>query len=365
MLRSVRQSQGFLFLSCLLLYVLITLPALHAQEQGQPKDQRRPRRISVPQQPQSKPSEPTERPNPDRETSDEVVRIDTDLTNVLFTAIDKERRFVTTLTKEDVQVLENGVPQQLFTFERETDLPLSLAVLIDTSKSQERTLPDEKSAAQGFLDAILRPDRDRAAIISFTGEATLEQGLTGKRESLRTAIERVQIVLPPENTTPLDVTNDPRGWTGIWDAIWVTAQDVMSQARPSTRRAIILLSDGDDTSSIKKRDEAIAEAIKSETVVYAIGIGDRENYDVNEGALKKLAERTGGRAFFPRNETELRAAFYQIQAELRSQYLIAYSPSNRSRDGVFRRISIEIINPQLRKQKLRLLYRQGYYARGQ
>jgi Ca-activated chloride channel family protein len=109
--------------------------------------------------------------------------------------------------------------------------------------------------------------------------------------------------------------------------------------------------------------DAIDIAIKNNTVVYAIGIGDRKDYDVKEGTLRKMAERTGGRAFFPRDEAALSVAFDQIELELRSQYLIAYSSSNKASDGSYRQINLEIVNPELRTQKLRLLYRQGYYAR--
>jgi VWFA-related protein len=294
-----------------------------------------------------------------------VVRVETDLTNVLFTAVDKDRRFVTNLKKEDLHVMENGVPQEVSIFERETDLPLSIALLVDTSKSEFNSLPDEKSAARAFVDSIIRQDRDQVAVISFTGEATLEQALTADKNSLQAAIERLQIVLPPEpqdGSSDLDASEDPRGYTGIWDAVWVISNDIMSQTRERTRRAIILLTDGEDTSSTTKMQEAIDTAIKANTVIYAIGIGDRKEYGIKEGTLRKVAERTGGRAFFPRDEADLRASFAQIQLELRSQYLLAYSPSNKTRDGSYRQINLEIVNPELRKQKLRLLYRQGYYA---
>ncbi|HYE64190.1 MAG TPA: VWA domain-containing protein [Pyrinomonadaceae bacterium] len=306
----------------------------------------------------------------------DVVRVEIDLTNILLTAIDKNKRFVTTLRQEDVRVLENDVPQEVFTFQRETDLPLSLAILIDVSKSQELTLPDEKAAARLFVDSILRPEKDHAAIISFTGYATLEQELTNNVASLQRAIDRVQIVYPADGggsqggVTPvadvdLDPTSHLRGWTGIWDAMWVSVNEVLSQTPGTTRRAIILLTDGEDTSSRVPRDEAVDRAVKANVVVYAIGIGDRDRYNVYESILRKVSEKTGGRAFFPKGKTDLQAAFEQIQQELRSQYLIAYSSTNKMRDGTYRKVRIEIVNPELRKQKLRLLYRQGYYAKQQ
>src|SRR6266487_1395455 len=127
----------------------------------------------------------------------DVVRVDTNLVNVFFTAVDRNRRFVTALKPEDISVTEDGVAQEIFTFQRETDRPLSLAILIDVSASQQQTLPDEKAAARAFVNTVIRSGKDEVAIISFTGEATLEQGLTGRIESLQRAIEQVEVVLPP------------------------------------------------------------------------------------------------------------------------------------------------------------------------
>jgi len=297
---------------------------------------------------------------------DDVVRVDTELATVLLTAIDRDRRFVTTLRREDVRVLEDNVPQELTVFERETDLPLTLAILIDTSRSQERTLPDEKAAARAFIDSVLRPDRDRAAVISFTGEAVLQQDMTNDMGKLRGAVEQVRIEFPtgsPEcegNVTP---ERELRCYTGVWDAAWVTVNDVLSQTPAQSRRAVILLTDGQDSSSMTKRQEAIDLAVKHNVVIYSIGIGDDDYEGVADDALRKISERTGGRAFFPESKQELDAAFARIQQELRSQYFLAYRPANTKRDGTFRQVRVEIINPELRKQKLQLLYRQGYYAR--
>ena len=149
---------------------------LLTQESSQEKNQRRS-------------SDPTVAPSPTptpRETvpqeSDEVVRVETTLTNIFFTAADKHKRFVGNLKQEDVRILEDGQPQEIFTFQHNIDLPLSTAILIDTSLSEERTLPDEKAAARAFLEAVMRPGRDEASIVSFTGDVTLEQGFTGNLE---------------------------------------------------------------------------------------------------------------------------------------------------------------------------------------
>ena len=305
--------------------------------------------------------------------SDDVVRVETNLTNIFFTAADKQKRFVSTLTREDVRVLEDGVPQQIFTFQPNSDLPLSLAILVDCSGSEERTLPEEKAAARSFLESVLRPDRDEAAIVSFTGEVTLEQGLTGNIGRLRRAIDQVAFV-PPSGyigggvvvggTPPISGTQQTlAGSTAIWDAIWATSNELLTDAAEHTRRAIILLTDGEDTISQVRMQEAINRAVKADALIYAIGIGDRYQFGINEGALKKITEGTGGRAFFPRNERDLNDSFAQIQRDLRERYLIAYSSSNKSRDGSYRRVTIEIVNPELRRDNLRLNYRPGYFAK--
>ncbi len=337
----------------------------------------RPRRAEQTNPAPTPPPPPAPSPSPNNDADamqdDEVVRVETDLTNMLFTAVDRNRRFVTTLRREDIRVLEDGAPQEIFTFERQTDLPLSLAIVIDRSASQQFTLPSEKSAAQAFISAVVRPMRDETAVITFTGEVVLEQGLTGNVARVQRAIDRIEYVPPSGVTSSGTSTGTPpisgrnqtlAGSTALWDSVWVTSEEVLSTTSDRTRRAIILLTDGVDTSSQLRRDEAIDRAVRADVTVYAIGIGDTYNYSIDQGALRRVSERTGGRAFFPRDEAELQAAFAQIQQELRSQYLVAYSPTNRTRDGRFRQVRIEVINPELTRQNLRLTYRQGYFARG-
>src|SRR4030095_13361738 len=198
--------------------------------------------------------------------SDAVVRVENNLTSIFFTAADSNKRFIGDLKKEDVRILEDGQPQEIFTFQQNIDLPLSIAILLDTSISEQRTLPDEKAAAQSFLEAVVRPQTDEAAIISFTGDVTLEQGFTGNMERLRRAIDRVEFV-PPSGyigggvvvgTPPISGGNrDTAGATAIWDAVWVCSHDLMADSADKTRRAIILLTDGEDTSSRLKMHEAI------------------------------------------------------------------------------------------------------------
>ncbi|HEV8371081.1 MAG TPA: VWA domain-containing protein [Pyrinomonadaceae bacterium] len=305
--------------------------------------------------------------------SDEVVKVETNLTNLFFTAADKNKRFISTLKAEDIRVLEDGQLQDIFTFQQNIDLPLSIAILIDTSISEERTLPDEKVAARAFLEDVLRAQKDEAAILSFTGDTTLEQGFTGSIERLRRAIDRVEFVPPSgyvgggvvvNGTPPISGTNQSlAGSTAIWDAVWATCEELMSTSAEHTRRAIILLTDGEDTSSHMKMHEAIERSQKADALLYAIGIGDRYYGEVDESSLRKIAEQTGGRAYFPKHERDLRDAFVQIQRDLREQYLVAYSPSNKARDGSYRRIEIQVVNPALKQQNLKLNYRSGYFAK--
>src|SRR5689334_17681404 len=227
-------------------------------------------------------------PTPRREElpqdSDEVIRVDTNLTNIFFTAADKNKRFISDLKAEDIRVLEDGQQQEIFTFQTNIDLPLSLAILIDTSQSEERTLPDEKEAARAFLENVLRPNKDEAAIVSFTGETTLEQGFSGNIDRLRRAIDRVEFIPPSgyigggvvvNGTPPISGTNQAiAGSTAIWDAVYATSEELIGASAEHTRRAIILLTDGDDTSSRLKMDEAITSAQKADALIYAIGIGD-------------------------------------------------------------------------------------------
>lgn len=316
---------------------------------------------------------PTPPPSPKATPEEEeILKIDTELVNILFTAQDKDRRLLTNLKKEDVKIFEDGAQQEIFTFYRQTDLPLSISILIDTSASQERTLPVEKEAAKAFVESVVRPEKDEVSVLSFTGETTLEQDLTGNVSRIRRAIDRVQYV-PPAGTVsgvmigtpPISGSNQRvAGSTAIWDALWVTSNEILGKAPDRTRRAIILMTDGFNTFGSKKLDDAVQEAIRNDAIIYCIGIGDLYYDGVDEGTLRKIAERTGGRAFFPRDdEGELRRAFAQIQTEMRSQYLIAYEPTNQLRDGSYRKIEIQLVNPELEKQKIKLTHRQGYFSK--
>jgi VWFA-related protein len=290
--------------------------------------------------------------------------------SVLFTALDREGKFITGLKPEDVRLSADGAPRQVVEFKRQTGVPLFLAVALDTSASQERVLPNTKRAADVFLKGMMVPGFDEAAVLTFAGKATLEQGMTGDVQRVRDALARVKFVPPPGYVRGGVIVGGlppnaqmSTALSGVWDAVWLASRDVLSRSLGTGRRALLLITDGVDTSSHVKLEEAVASALQSEVVVYAIGVGDDKYYDgVDKGPLRKLAERTGGRAFFPKKVTDVPTIFTQIQQELLSQYVMTFEARGVARDGSFHKIKVEVVNPQLRAQQIQLAYPQGYYA---
>ena len=286
------------------------------------------------------------------------VQLSTDVVNVLFSVTDSQNRFVPDIQQKDVVVTESGVQQEVFSFEKQTSLPLAVAIVIDVSSSQEYTFPDEKRAAQAFLQSVLRPRKDTAAIVSFREDPNWVQGMTNRLERVSEAFNRL-------NWESRISGGSRYGATALYDAVGITATELFKapEADPTpetvTRRAMIVLTDGDDNASDRKIQDAVDDAIKAEVIVYTIGIGDRyRSTAVKRDVLDTLAKQTGGRAYFPTSYDDLRAAFKQIDDELRSQYLIAYEPSNAARDGAFREIHVEIPG----RQDVRIFHRKGYYA---
>lgn len=283
---------------------------------------------------------------------------------VTFTALGKDKRFVSTLRKEDIRILDEGTPQEIIKFERQTDSLLSVVIMFDASFSQLRTLPIAKRAANAFLDSIIHPGKDLTAVMSFASEATLEQGLTLDVERVRRRIERIR----PEDELSVSLSgptanpqNQTMGSSTLYDAVWLASSDVLGQDNGSMRRAIILISDGEDTASTKKMSDAIEQAIRANVTIFAIGAGDTDYGGIARETLRKMTERTGGRAFFPKKISGLPAILTEIEQELRSQYLITFSPVNSKREGKIHKIKIEVANAELRKQDLRLSYQQGYF----
>lgn len=294
-------------------------------------------------------------------SSDEAVRLGADLVNVLFTAVDRNNRVISDIRQDEITILEDGRPQQIFTFKRETTLPINIAILMDLSGSQEYTFPQEKIAAGEFLRSILRPGKDSAAILTFQDDVELVQGLSSRFDSLNRAFDEIQY------SRRLGSATSRHQATALYDAIYVTADEVLSHDEMRrgvtdeqvTRRAIILLTDGVDNASSRKLDEAIDRAWRAGVIIYSIGIGDRFRFEgVREDILRRLGEETGGRAYFPRGADDLLQDFRQIEAEMRSQYLVAYAPSNSTHDGRFRRVEVRVNA----RPDARIIHRRGYYA---
>ena len=266
---------------------------------------------------------------------------------------------VDSLRVEDLALYHNGRQATILKLERNTN-PVAVTILIDTSASQERTLGGTKLAAAKFVESVLESNKDRAALVSFAESAIIEQDLTSNLALMQTAIARVRYIHPllggmisgppPSSKQPMP------GSTAIWDAIWATVEGIT--AASDERRLIILLTDGEDTSSGTKLRAAIEYAAANGVTVFPIGIADsREFYSVEEGQLKKLAEGTGGRAFFPKKVSELDGIFSQITKAIESDYLVTYCDA-AARSDKATKIELQLVNRQLQQSKLQLAFPQ-------
>jgi Ca-activated chloride channel homolog len=341
---------------------VITLVALLASA-GFAQRPKTPPRSAPASQPQQKNKPDARQATKDDEiaTSDDTVRLGTDLVNLMFSVVDANNRVVSDIRQEEVVLLEDGRPQQIFTFKREATLPINIAILMDLSGSQEYTFPQEKTAAGQFLRSIIRPNKDSAAILTFQEDVDLVQGLTSRLETLNRAFDEIQF------SRRFGPASSRRQATALYDAVFIAADEILARedyrAAVSddtvTRRAMILLTDGVDNASARKLDDAIERAVRSGVVIYSIGIGDRFRFEgVREDVLRRLSAETGGRAYFPHGPDDLMDHFRQIENEMRSQYLLAYSPSNTARDGAFRRIEVRLGG----RSDARVIHRRGYYA---
>jgi len=291
--------------------------------------------------------------------ADTTIRLGTQLVNVLFSVTDKENRYVNDLTASDVKVLEDGKPQEIFTFKRESDLPLTMAILVDVSNSVVPVLPQLTDAGARFVNSIMRLNKDKAAVIEFDGEATIVRDLTTSAAKLQRGFAEILRNAPPpwprHRTPPINPAGR-KGGTSIFDSVVAACADML--AREVGRKTVILFTDGRDTTSLTEQTEAIEEALRAEVVVYAIGIGNPEEDGVDRKALERLCEPTGGRAFVPKDVEGLDQAFEQLERELRQQYLVAYEPANMTADGKFRKIEVRITN----RKGIHVRHRRGYYG---
>lgn len=250
------------------------------------------------------------------------------LKNVLFSVTNKKRQLVTGLTKGDFEVFENNHPQTITFFSRETDLPLRIGVLIDTSNSIRERLPFEKQAAIDFLSAALRPSGDEAFVVGFDVEPELLQDYTDDVGKLSAAIRELRA----------------GGGTGLFDAIYYACKQKMiyvPEPEPYLRRVLVIVSDGRDNESQHSLAEAISMAQRAEAIIFAISTNRSGIPTRGDKVLKTLAAETGGRAYFPFEASDLAASFDAITKELRSQYSLAYTPSDTAHDGTFRHIRIK------------------------
>ncbi|MGA2635144.1 MAG: VWA domain-containing protein [Terracidiphilus sp.] len=303
-----------------------------------------------------------------------TLKLNVNLVNVFFTVKDKDGRLVPHLTRDDCTVTEDEAPQKLKSFTAETSLPLTLGILLDTSGSQYRVLSKEQQAGDKFLEQVLKA-KDEAFLLTFDVNVDLLQDITGDVQLLTRGMNKAEINTaggngaggsPGAGGGTIPAIGKVRG-TLLYDAVYLAGSNVMTEV--TGRKAMILLTDGQDEGSKTKIGEAIAAAQKANVPVYVILIADRSFYaDVGFGdlgykgfsAMKKMTEETGGRLIdVGSNSKKLEEAFQQIEDELRTEYAASYAPSNAVLDGGFRRLGVEC-----RGDGLRVQVRKGYFALG-
>jgi VWFA-related protein len=275
------------------------------------------------------------------------IKVDVDLVNVLCNVYDKRGLLVRDLKQEDFEVREDGKPQQIRYFARETNLPLTVALLVDVSGSVRRFVEAEKNTAARFLKDVLRPE-DQALLIGFGSTLVLWQDFTSSASMLEAALGRMRAV--PFRGLPVEGQSMPG--TLLYDAIYRTALDKLSAV--AGRKVIVIISDGLDNGGQITLESAVATVQSTNTIVYGICY---EGPFPGCSYLKSLAEPTGGREFKIGPKTSLTEIFRTIEDEMRSQYALGYVPTNRSRDGKFRKLQV-----QVRKPGLRARARRGYFA---
>ena len=267
-----------------------------------------------------------------------------DEVNVLFIATDRHGKFVRNLGQNDFSILDDHKPpQSIVNFRRDTDLPLELGLLIDTSGSVRSRFDFEEEAAVGFLQHTLRPRFDRAFVMGFNGHSQIAQDFTDNVQLLEAGVHSLR----------------DGGGTALYDAIYRASRDKLLKDKSDrpVRHAIIILSDGEDNQSDVSRAQAIEMAQRAEVIIYAISTDDSGLILRGDKVLQQLADATGGRAFFPFKTKDIKNSFSAIEDELRSQYVVSYRPANFDADGRYRSIEITAL-----KKDLQVRARKGYYA---
>jgi VWFA-related protein len=306
-------------------------------------------------------------PNGNDDTSQSVAtfRQNVNLVSLYFDVRDKKNLLIPHLTRDDCQVFEDKQPQKLKNFVAEVDQPLTLGILLDTSGSQQNVLPIEQEAGSEFLKRILR-QKDQAFLVSFDVDIDLLSDFTSNAGVLARDMQKAQINVGTGGVTtgPLP-TGTPRG-TLLYDAVVEASHDKLSGE--TGRKAMIILTDGEDQGSRYKLQDAVEAAQKANSMVYVLLIADRGFYGggmysigyTGDYAMKKLSDATGGRLINVGNSgKKLEAAFQQIEDELRTQYVASYTPTNSKTDGTYRKIDIDC---RQREEPLKVQARKGYYA---
>jgi len=300
-------------------------------------------------------------PQPSPEDQVPPIRIEVDLVNVVFSVTDRRNRHVSGLAPNDFRVYEDGVPQDIKYFSSETNLPLRIGLLIDTSNSVRPRFQFEQEAAVDFLHTVLRPKADEAFVIGFDVTPVLVQDYTDDPLDLADAVRSLRA----------------GGGTALYDALYVACRNKLAEGSGNNfRKMLILLSDGNDVYSTVTREEALEICRANEVSIFTVSTSappikytDKAQSLQNpcdvlrqdgDKVMKYLAESTGGTAYCPFSTIDVGRSFEQIANQLRTQYTLAYTPTNRARDGTFRHITIES-----RRKDIRLHHRPGYYARPQ
>jgi VWFA-related protein len=312
---------------------------------------------------------PDTTPVEDRATT--TLKVNVNLVSLYFTVHDKRGGLIPNLTKDDCNIAEDKAPQKIKNFSAETDLPLTLGILLDTSGSQQNVLPMEQQTGSAFLKRILR-SKDEAFLVSFDVQVSLLQDFTSNARTLERAMDEAQINtggggggVPGIGQGPVPVQGAPKG-TLLYDAVYQVSNDKLRSE--TGRKAIILLTDGEDQGSTYKITDAIEAAQKANLIIYVLLIADRGfyshyGYGINLGytgasAMKKMADETGGRMIdVGNNGKKMEDAFQQIEDELRTQYLASYTPTNNKLDGSYRKLDVSCKGDGLKVQT-----RKGYYA---
>jgi Ca-activated chloride channel family protein len=285
-------------------------------------------------------------PKPKDAQTDDQARITLDVTRVqmLFTVSDKRGHFVTDLNKDDFEIFESKKPQSIVEFTAETDLPLRLAILIDTSNSIRDRFKFQQEAATDFVNTVVRVHQDKAVIVSFDTSAELVADLTDDTDKLTAAIRGLR----------------PGGGTALYDAVFFACRDKLMQDQPrhKFRRAMVILSDGEDNQSRYTRDQALEMAHKADVVIYSISTNRLGIQSEGDKVLKYFAEQTGGLPFFPFKAQELAQSFENIANELRHQYNVLYRPEPLKTDGLYHPVDVRVKG----RKDLVVRARHGYYA---